>query len=103
MLKVAIAYLAIGWLGIELATFFFRLLDSPPGMVTLVASIIVIAFPFVVVIAWKFEMTPGGMKRTEHLAPNESIPYWSKGKYITFIVGAALIAAGLRLYQSFRG
>jgi adenylate cyclase len=103
VLKVAIAYCAIGWLVIELARIFFRILESPAGMVTLVESIVAIVFPFVVVVAWKFEMTPAGMKRTEHLTPNDSIPYWSRRKYVTLILGAAIIAAALRIYQSFRG
>jgi hypothetical protein len=103
VLKVALAYLVIGWLVIELATVFFHLLESPEGMITLVASAIAIAFPFVLLVAWKFEMTPTGMKRTEHLAPNESIPYWSKRKFAALVLGAALIAASLRGYQSFHG
>ncbi len=103
VLKVALAYLVLGWLMIELVSVFFRILESPEGMVTLVASAVAIAFPFVLVIAWKFEMTPAGMKRTEHLSPNESIPYWSRRKFVVLLLGAGLLAAALRIFQALHG
>src|SRR5438046_6125593 len=48
-------------------------------------------------------MTPEGMKRTSDVSDDEvrSMPYWSKKKFAAFIVGVAIIAAGLFAYQFF--
>ena len=42
-----------------------------------VVVLIVLGFPIALVIAWAFEMTPEGMKRTENVSPNDVIPQWS--------------------------
>ena len=47
-------------------------------------------------------MTPEGMKRTADVTPGESLPYWSKRKFATFVVGVAVIAFGLLAYQLLR-
>ncbi len=54
------------------------------------------------VIAWAFEMTPDGMKRTEDVSPNEKIPQWSRRKFATFVATVAVIAAVLLAWQLLR-
>jgi len=49
-----------------------------------------------------FEMTPQGMKRTENVSPNEFIPYWSKRKFATLIIGVSLLAGELMIFQFLR-
>ena len=61
-----------------------------------------VGFPVALVIAWAFEMTPEGMKRTHEVAPGTTLPYWSKRKFATFVVGGVMIAAGLLAYQLLR-
>ena len=47
-------------------------------------------------------MTPEGMKRTADITPGEVLPYWSKRKYASFIIGIAAIAVVLLAYQLLR-
>src|ERR1044072_7584544 len=63
--KVAAAYAVIGWLLVQVATQVFPLFDIPNWAVRLVVLAIVIGFPIALVIAWAFELTPQGLKRTE--------------------------------------
>ena len=42
------------------------------------------------------------MKRTDELSPNEVIPYWSKKKFGTFVIGVALLDILLCVVQCFR-
>src|SRR5205807_8219183 len=62
-------------------------------------------FILAVMISWAFEMTPEGMKRTADISADEvrSIPYWSKKKFAGFIIGLAVIAAALLVFQLWRG
>jgi TolB-like protein/Tfp pilus assembly protein PilF len=63
--KVAIAYGVVGWLVTEIATQVFPFFEIPNWAVRLVVLAIIIGFPIALVIAWAFELTPEGLKRTE--------------------------------------
>ena len=63
--KVAVAYAIVGWLLVQVATQVFPFFEIPNWAVRLIVLAIVIGFPIAVVIAWAFELTPEGLKRTE--------------------------------------
>ena len=63
--KVAIAYAVVAWLLMQIATQVFPFLEIPNWAIRLVIMLIVIGFPITLVIAWAFELTPEGLKRTE--------------------------------------
>ena len=63
--KVAVAYAVVGWLLVQIATQVFPFFEIPNWTVRLVVLAIVIGFPIALVIAWAFEVTPEGIKRTE--------------------------------------
>ena len=65
-------------------------------------TIVAAGFPIALVIAWAFEMTPEGMKRTENLSPNEHIPQWSGRKFAALIVTIVMLATGLLMFQLVR-
>ena len=64
--------------------------------------LLVLGFILAVIISWSFEMTPEGLKRTADVTPGEVLPYWSKRKFATFVIGVAVIAFGLLAYQLLR-
>ncbi len=63
--KVAIAYAVVGWLLVQVATQVFPFFEIPNWAVRLVVLAIIIGLPIALVIAWAFELTPEGIKRTE--------------------------------------
>ncbi|PYS87333.1 MAG: hypothetical protein DMF70_00710 [Acidobacteria bacterium] len=63
--KVAVAYAVVGWVIAQIATQIFPFLEIPNWVVRLVIVVIAIGFPIALVIAWAFEATPEGIKRTE--------------------------------------
>src|SRR5438034_2296408 len=63
--KVAIAYAVVAWLLMQIATQVFPFLEIPNWAIRLVIMLIVIGFPIPFIIAWAFELTPEGLKRTE--------------------------------------
>src|SRR5712691_13417609 len=77
-------------------------LHLPDSITTAVVALTLLGFPIALVIAWAFEMTPEGMKRTENVSPDEVIPQWSKRKFAALIIGIAVIAAGLLAFQLLR-
>jgi TolB-like protein/Tfp pilus assembly protein PilF len=63
--KVAIAYAVAGWALAQGIAQVFPVFDIPNWAVRLIVLAIVIGFPIALVIAWAFELTPEGLKRTE--------------------------------------
>src|SRR5437879_8354638 len=100
--KVAVAYAVVGWLVLQVTATIVPALHLPDGLTTAVVVVTLIGFPVALVIAWAFEMTPEGMKRTENVSPDEVIPQWSKKKFAALIIGIAVIAAGLLAFQLLR-
>ena len=100
--KVAVAYAVVGWLLIQIAATTFPILEIPNLAIKLVIAVVALGFPIALVIAWAFEMTPEGMKRTEDVSPNEKIPQWSRRKFAAFILLVVVCAAALLGYQVFR-
>ncbi len=99
--KVAVAYAVVAWLLIQITTQVFPFFEIPNWAVRLVVLLLLLGFPVALVIAWAFEMTPQGMKRTENISPEEKLPYWSRRKFAGFIGSLALVAAGMLAYQLF--
>jgi TolB-like protein/Tfp pilus assembly protein PilF len=97
--KVAIAYAVIAWLLIQAGSILFPTFEAPGWVMKVFVTIVAAGFPIALVIAWAFEMTPEGMKRTENLSPNEQIPQWSAQKFALLIFSVAILAAGLFLFQ----
>ena len=63
--KVAVAYAVVAWLLMQIASQIFPFFDIPNWVVRLVVLLLVIGFPIALIIAWAFEATPEGIKRTE--------------------------------------
>ena len=77
-------------------------LHLPEGVTTAVVALTLLGFPIALVIAWAFEMTPEGMKRTENVSPNEHIPQWSRRKFGGLVVATALVASALLVFNLLR-
>ena len=102
--KVAVAYAIVGWLLVQVATQVFPFFEIPNWAVRLIVLMIVIGFPIALVIAWAFELTPEGLKRTEDvdalLATNVGVPMRTRTKrhaWIYIVIVGALLSIGLFL------
>jgi adenylate cyclase len=91
--KVAVAYAIVGWLLVQIATQVFPFLEIPNWVIRLVIGLVAIGFPIALVIAWAFELTPQGIKRTEDV--DSTAKNRSKGHAWVYVavVGAALSIA----------
>src|SRR5437899_2194432 len=96
--KVAAAYAVVAWLLIQVATQVFPFFEIPNWTVRLVVLLIIVGFPIALVIAWAFELTPEGLKRTEvaDAAPTQR----SRSRAWIYVV---LIAAALSIGLFFLG
>jgi TolB-like protein len=87
--KVAVAYAVVAWLLMQVASQIFPFFEIPNWVVRLVVLILIIGFPVALIIAWAFEATPEGIKRT---AGADAAGQRSRGVAWIYVVliGAAL-------------
>lgn len=64
--KVGAAYLVVAWLLTQLTKIVFSAATSPAWPVTLVTWVLVLGFPVAILLAWNYEVTPEGLKKTRH-------------------------------------
>ena len=93
--KVAVAYAVVGWLLIQVATQVFPFLEIPNWVIRLVIALVVIGFPVALVIAWAFEATPQGIKRTEDVDPIVAACAPKKHAWIYIAITGAAISVAL--------
>jgi len=70
--KVALVYVIAGWLTMQVVDVMFPALNLPDWMVSAVAALVLIGFPFALIFAWAFEMTPEGLKREKDVDRSDS-------------------------------
>src|SRR5213080_4518106 len=91
--KVAVAYAVAGWALAQGIAQVFPLFDVPNWALRLIVLTIVIGFPIALVIAWAFELTPEGLKRTEDVdRSGERVPKKHAWIYVV-VIGAAISLA----------
>src|ERR1044072_9244605 len=90
--KVAVAYAAVGWLVIQVATSTFPVMQIPTWALRLTIVLVLLGFPIALVLAWAFEVTPEGIKRTES-GDGQAVPTRKRlGWIVPLIVALAVIA-----------
>ena len=95
VMRVAIAYLAVAWLLIQIAATVFPQIGMPDWAPAMVTWIFIIGFPIAVIIAWAFELTPDGIKTTKSAREEQgdtpvSEKQQRKRNWLAYAVGAAL-------------
>lgn len=85
--RVAVAYAVVSWLLIQIATQVLPFFEIPGWAVRLVVVSLLLGLPFALALAWVFELTPEGLKRTDEVAPHESITHRTGRKLDFFVIG----------------
>lgn len=67
--RVAAVYGVAGFAVIEAADMIFPRVPLPEWTVSLVVWLVLLGFPIALVLAWAFEMAPGGVRRTRSVRP----------------------------------
>jgi serine/threonine-protein kinase len=92
--KVALVYVIASWLTMQVVDVMFPALHLPEWLTSAVAAFLIIGFPFALIFAWAFEMTPEGIKREKDVDRSQSIaPHTGqKLNHVVLIVLAIAVA-----------
>src|SRR6266516_2200879 len=63
--KVAVAYAIVGWLVMQIAATVVPALHLSDAITSAVVLLVILGLPIALLLAWAFELTPEGLKRTE--------------------------------------
>jgi TolB-like protein/Flp pilus assembly protein TadD len=91
--KVAVAYIVAGWALAQGIAQVFPVFDVPNWAIRLIVILIIIGFPVAIVLAWAFEITPEGIKRTEEV--NRTGPHSLGRAWIYVVIVGAFLSIGL--------
>jgi TolB-like protein len=88
--KVAIAYAVVGWLVMQVASTVVPALHLPDTITSAVVVLTLLGFPIALILAWAFELTPEGIKRTEDVDRSARDASTNRIWVYVAVIGAAL-------------
>jgi TolB-like protein/Flp pilus assembly protein TadD len=71
--RVGAAYVVVGWLLLQVADVLLDNFGAPDWVFKSFAALLVLGLPLALFLAWAFELTPEGVKRTEDVVEAESV------------------------------
>src|SRR5213079_2529378 len=93
--KVAVAYAVVGWLVIQVSSTVLPTFHAPEWVVQTLVVLVAIGFPIALVIAWAFELTPEGLKRTEDVDLAATARQPRRHAWIFIVIVGAALSVGL--------
>ncbi|HXO92593.1 MAG TPA: tetratricopeptide repeat protein, partial [Candidatus Acidoferrum sp.] len=93
--KVAVAYIVAGWALSQGIAQVFPVFDVPNWAIRALVLLIVLGLPVALVLAWSFELTPEGIKRTETADAMPGTARQKKHTWIYVVVIGGLVSIGL--------
>ncbi|MEE8464014.1 MAG: adenylyl cyclase, partial [Gammaproteobacteria bacterium] len=97
--RVALVYIIVAWVTIQVVDVMFPALHVPEWAISITAALIIIGFPFALIFAWAFEITPEGIKREKEVDRSQSITTNTGRKLDFMIIGALAIAVTFLLFD----
>jgi len=90
--RVAIAYLIIAWLTLQVGDTLAPALHLPESVNTALAFFLILGFPLAIFLAWAYELTPEGLRKERDVDRNKSIAHVT-GRRLDYVIIAVLILA----------
>lgn len=101
--RVAAVYALVSWVVIQVANVVFPRLGLPSWTVTLVIVLVALGFPLALVVAWAFEMSPEGVRRSDADGTGEGERASRLGPSGWGVVALAAVLAAVGAWLQIRG
>src|SRR6266542_516191 len=96
--KVAVTYAIVGWLVMQIAATVVPALHLSDAITSAVVLLVILGFPIALILAWAFELTPEGIKRTDEIEPGQR----SRNRaWIYIVIVAGGISVSLFLFSRY--
>jgi len=101
--RVAAVYAVVAWVLIQVADTVLPALQMPQWGVSFVSNLFILGFPIALILAWGYEITPGGIKPDTAILPTQAITNSTDRKLIYSILGFMILVAGIQVGDRFIG
>ena len=99
--KVAIAYIVMAWLVMQVADVILNNIAAPGWVFHVLLLFLAVGFPFAIFFAWAFELTPEGLKKERDVDRAKSITHVTGRKLDYFIIAVLVLALGYFAFDKF--
>lgn len=89
--RVGAAYALVAWVVVQVASVFVPALNLPSSVVSFLAFVVLLGLPVALVLAWLYELTPEGIKRTDE-APQDPALAEIKTRRLDYVIIGAVAA-----------
>lgn len=92
--RVAIAYLVVSWLVLQIGVTLAPVLNLQDWVNSLLVFFLALGFPVALLFAWAFELTPDGLKREKDIDRSASITHLTSRNLDYTIIAVLILALG---------
>jgi len=92
VVRVAVAYVIVGWLILQFADVLVPLLTLPEWVGRLIFLLLLVGFPLALFFAWAYELTPEGLMKEKDVDRSRSVTDVT-GRKLDFIIIGVLVVA----------
>jgi TolB-like protein/Flp pilus assembly protein TadD len=90
--RVGVAYAIVAWLLLQVADVVLNNIEAPGWVFQAILLLVAFGFPFALIFAWAFELTPQGLKKEKDIVPSDSVAHVTGRKLDFAIIGLLAIA-----------
>jgi TolB-like protein/Tfp pilus assembly protein PilF len=91
VVRVGAAYAVVAWLLMQAADILLGNFGAPEWVFKSFTALLLLGFPLALFLAWAYELTPEGVKRSAAVAPDESVPALP-GRRLDWLIGVGALA-----------
>jgi adenylate cyclase len=99
--KVVIAYVVTSWLVAQVAELAADSFGAPDWVMKMFITLLALGFPFAIIFAWVFEMTPDGIKKEKDIDRSQSMTAATGQKLNYTIIGLLVLALGYFAFDKY--
>jgi TolB-like protein len=91
VVRVVGAYLVVGWLLVQIGTTLEESMQLPAWFDGVVVGLLIVGLPIAIITSWVFDLTPGGVVRTDAASADTVYASWKK---LDVVILAGIFAVG---------
>ncbi len=101
VVRVGAGYIVAAWLLIQVADVILPIFHAPPIVMQLLIAGLILGFPVAAVLAWVYELTPVGLKRSDDVLRQSSMRWLTGRRLDGAIISLLVIAVVFLVYENY--
>lgn len=99
--RVGVAYVVVAWLTIQVADVILPNFGAPSWIIQTFISLLFLGFPVALVLAWIYELTPAGLRRSDEVLRQTSISWLTGRRLDGAIISLLVVAVVFLVYENY--